>query len=230
MGAATQKFDLRDAPINVMWSIDTPIICAINGAAAGYGMDMTLLCDMRIASENAKMAAVTVTATMATTITTKAPIPKARIAALWKLPVVWVCENNAWAGTTPVSLGTAVTDIADLAGSYSIPGRSVDGNDVLAVYGAAAAAVERARAGQGPSMVEAKTYRYYNHHGIKNIGLSYRTDDEVAETRALLGVLSRKVLGQRGGGRPLALMRLAKAALEGNTGLKTEIDPSESLI
>ena len=54
-----QLFDLRDAPINVMWNIDTPIICAINGAAAGYGMDMTLLCDMRIASENAKMAAVT---------------------------------------------------------------------------------------------------------------------------------------------------------------------------
>ena len=54
-----QLFDLRDAPINVMWSIDTPIICAVNGAAAGYGMDMTLLCDMRIASENAKMAAVT---------------------------------------------------------------------------------------------------------------------------------------------------------------------------
>ena len=52
-------FDLRDAPINVMWNIDTPIICAINGAAAGYGMDMTLLCDMRIASENAKLAAVT---------------------------------------------------------------------------------------------------------------------------------------------------------------------------
>jgi enoyl-CoA hydratase/carnithine racemase len=54
-----QLFDLRDAPINVMWSIDTPVICAINGAAAGYGMDITLLCDMRIASENAKMAAVT---------------------------------------------------------------------------------------------------------------------------------------------------------------------------
>ena len=54
-----QLFDLRGAPINVMWSIDKPIICAINGAAAGYGMDMTLLCDMRIASENAKLAAVT---------------------------------------------------------------------------------------------------------------------------------------------------------------------------
>ena len=52
-------FDLRDAPINVMWHIDTPVICAINGAAAGYGMDLTLLADMRIASESAKMAAVT---------------------------------------------------------------------------------------------------------------------------------------------------------------------------
>ena len=51
--------DLRDAPINVMWHIDTPVICAINGAAAGYGMDLTLLADMRIASESAKMAAVT---------------------------------------------------------------------------------------------------------------------------------------------------------------------------
>lgn len=54
-----QLFDLRDAPINVMWSIDKPVICAVNGAAAGYGMDVTLLCDIRIASENAKMAAVT---------------------------------------------------------------------------------------------------------------------------------------------------------------------------
>ncbi len=54
-----QLFDLRDAPINVMWSIDKPIICAVNGAAAGYGMDMTLLCDIRIAGESAKMACVT---------------------------------------------------------------------------------------------------------------------------------------------------------------------------
>ena len=53
-----QLFDLRDAPINVMWSMDTPIVCAVNGAAAGYGMDLTLLADIRIASENAKFAAV----------------------------------------------------------------------------------------------------------------------------------------------------------------------------
>ena len=54
-----QLFDLRDAPINVMWNIDTPIVCALNGAAAGYGMDLSLLCDMRVAAESSKMAAVT---------------------------------------------------------------------------------------------------------------------------------------------------------------------------
>ena len=54
-----QLFDLRDAPINVMWNIDTPIVCALNGAAAGYGMDLSLLCDIRIAGQSAKMAAVT---------------------------------------------------------------------------------------------------------------------------------------------------------------------------
>ena len=54
-----QLFDLRDAPVNVMWNIDTPIVCALNGAAAGYGMDLALLCDIRVAAESAKMAAVT---------------------------------------------------------------------------------------------------------------------------------------------------------------------------
>jgi enoyl-CoA hydratase/carnithine racemase len=54
-----QLFDLRDAPINVMWNTDTPIVCALNGAAAGYGMDLALLCDIRVAAESAKMAAVT---------------------------------------------------------------------------------------------------------------------------------------------------------------------------
>ena len=81
------------------------------------------------------------------------------LASVWKLPLVWVCENNRYAGATPVSMSTAVTDIADLAGSYSIPGRSVDGNDLLAVYEAAQEAVARARAGDGPSLIELKTYR-----------------------------------------------------------------------
>lgn len=81
------------------------------------------------------------------------------LSAVWNLPVIWVCENNAWAGMTPVAMGTAATDIADMAGSYSIPGRSVDGNDVLAVYEAAEEAASRARTGKGPSLIELKTYR-----------------------------------------------------------------------
>ncbi|MHC4415235.1 MAG: thiamine pyrophosphate-dependent dehydrogenase E1 component subunit alpha [Planctomycetota bacterium] len=81
------------------------------------------------------------------------------LAAVWNLPLVWVCENNGYAGVTPVSMCTAGERIADLAGSYSIPGRVVDGNDVLAVFEAAQEAVDRARRGEGPSLVELETYR-----------------------------------------------------------------------
>jgi acetoin:2,6-dichlorophenolindophenol oxidoreductase subunit alpha len=81
------------------------------------------------------------------------------MAAVAKLPVVWVCENNGYAGLTPVAMGTAPTDIAGMAAAYAMPGRVVDGNDALAVYEAATEAVTRARAGQGPSLIELKTYR-----------------------------------------------------------------------
>jgi TPP-dependent pyruvate/acetoin dehydrogenase alpha subunit len=81
------------------------------------------------------------------------------MAALWKLPIVWLCENNGYAGLTPASASTAVSDVADIAGSYGMPGASVDGNDALAVFGATQHAVGRARASEGPSLVELKTYR-----------------------------------------------------------------------
>jgi len=81
------------------------------------------------------------------------------MAAVWKLPIVWVCENNGYAGLSPASFSTAASDIADIATSYGMPGVSVDGNDVLAVFEAAQQAVGRARAGEGPSLVELKTYR-----------------------------------------------------------------------
>jgi TPP-dependent pyruvate/acetoin dehydrogenase alpha subunit len=101
------------------------------------------------------------------------------LSAVWKLPVVWVCENNAWAGTTPVSLGTAATDIADLAGAYSIPGRSVDGNDVLAVYQETDEAVARARAGNGPSLIELKTYRIREFAEAGPFPTGYRDPQEI---------------------------------------------------
>jgi TPP-dependent pyruvate/acetoin dehydrogenase alpha subunit len=81
------------------------------------------------------------------------------MATVWKLPIVWVCENNSYAGLSPASMSTAVSDIADMASSYGVPGASVDGNDVLAVFEAAHQAIVRARSSEGPSLVEVKTYR-----------------------------------------------------------------------
>jgi pyruvate dehydrogenase E1 component alpha subunit len=80
-------------------------------------------------------------------------------AAVWGLPVVWVCENNGYVGNVPASVYAAVPDIADMAAGYGMPGEVVDGNDVLVVHEAAHRAIARARAGQGPSLLELKTYR-----------------------------------------------------------------------
>ncbi len=80
-------------------------------------------------------------------------------AAVWKLPIVWVCENNGYVGNVPAAVYTAVADIADMAASYGMPGEVTDGNDAVAVHEAASRAVERARTGQGPSLLELKTYR-----------------------------------------------------------------------
>jgi acetoin:2,6-dichlorophenolindophenol oxidoreductase subunit alpha len=85
------------------------------------------------------------------------------VAALWKLPLVFLCENNLYAATTPASKTLALPDVAARAGGYGIPGVIVDGNDVEAVYEVVSAAVARARRGDGPSLVEAKTYRVEGH-------------------------------------------------------------------
>src|SRR5512145_2552641 len=79
------------------------------------------------------------------------------LAAVWRLPVVFVCENNWWASTTAFAAATAGGSVAARAAGYGIPGTTVDGNDVLAVHVEVAAAVARARAGAGPSLVEART-------------------------------------------------------------------------
>jgi len=86
-------------------------------------------------------------------------------ATLLKLPFVYVIENNLYHQYAHYSFSVPMKDIADAAQTYRIPGVVVDGQDVLQVYNAAKTAVERARAGQGPTLIEAKTYRYYNHWG-----------------------------------------------------------------
>jgi len=104
------------------------------------------------------------------------------MASLWKLPVVYLCENNLYAMSTPVSATLSVPNVAGRASAYGMPGAIVDGEDVLAVRDAVTEVVERARAGDGPSLVEAKTYRYCGHS--RSDECAYRSDDEEAAWRA----------------------------------------------
>lgn len=88
------------------------------------------------------------------------------LAALWKLPVVFVCENNLYANSTPAGIALATPEVADRAAGYGMPGVVVDGQDVMAVQEAAATAVSRAREGEGPTLLECKTYRFEGHCGV----------------------------------------------------------------
>lgn len=85
------------------------------------------------------------------------------MASVWKLPVIFVCQNNGYGEHTRYDLATSAKKISDRAAGYSMPGVTVDGNDPLAVYAAAKQAVERARAGNGPTLIEANTFRFNGH-------------------------------------------------------------------
>ncbi len=100
-------------------------------------------------------------------------------AAVWKMPVVFVCENNGYGISVPQWESTAVKDISVRAAAYDIPGVTVDGNDVLAIAQAFKAAEERARAGEGPTLIECKTYRWLGHW--TGDPQPYRTREEVEE-------------------------------------------------
>jgi acetoin:2,6-dichlorophenolindophenol oxidoreductase subunit alpha len=103
----------------------------------------------------------------------------ANMAALYKLPVVFVCENNGYGEYTSQANHQAIKDVADRAAGYGMPGVIVDGMDAVAVYEAAAEAVARARSGAGPTLLECKTYRFYDHVGVRGMGMAYRSDEEV---------------------------------------------------
>ncbi|GIN90326.1 acetoin:2,6-dichlorophenolindophenol oxidoreductase subunit alpha [Siminovitchia terrae] len=85
------------------------------------------------------------------------------MAAIWKLPVIFVAENNGYAEATPFHYASSCTNIVDRAAAYNIPGEKVDGKDIMAVYAAAERAVKRARNGEGPTLIECVTYRNYGH-------------------------------------------------------------------
>jgi pyruvate dehydrogenase E1 component alpha subunit len=103
------------------------------------------------------------------------------LAAIWKLPVIFLCENNQYAVTSSFKNMVATENIADRAAGYNIPGVLVDGQDAIAMYEVVSEAVQRARQGQGPSLIEGKTYRYYDHSlGLNRIvRVPYRPDEEV---------------------------------------------------
>jgi pyruvate dehydrogenase E1 component alpha subunit/2-oxoisovalerate dehydrogenase E1 component alpha subunit len=103
-------------------------------------------------------------------------------AAVFKVPVVFVCQNNQWAISTPLSLQTASPTIAQKGLAYGLPSRRVDGNDIFAMYVAIKEAVDRARAGGGPAFIEALTYRL-GAHSSSDDPTRYRSDDEPAEWR-----------------------------------------------
>jgi acetoin:2,6-dichlorophenolindophenol oxidoreductase subunit alpha len=104
------------------------------------------------------------------------------LASVHKLPVLFVCENNTYGISVSQAKHQAITDIATRAVGYNMPGVIVDGNDVEAVYEATDKAVKRARAGEGPTLIECKTYRWRGHHeGDPNQGERYRTREEINE-------------------------------------------------
>ena len=105
----------------------------------------------------------------------------ANMAGLYELPLVFVCENNGYGEFTAQRNHQAITDVADRAAGYGMPGVIVDGMDACAVFEAAGEAVERARGGEGPTLLECKTYRFFDHVGVRGMGLSYRTDEELEE-------------------------------------------------
>jgi pyruvate dehydrogenase E1 component alpha subunit len=107
----------------------------------------------------------------------------ANMAAVMRLPVIFVCENNGYAEFTPQSKHMLLSDVAERAASYGMPSEICDGMDVVHVREVTERAVERARTGGGPTLVEAKTYRYYDHQGVKGLRKSYRTQEEVEQWR-----------------------------------------------
>jgi TPP-dependent pyruvate/acetoin dehydrogenase alpha subunit len=105
------------------------------------------------------------------------------LASIWRLPVIFVCENNGYAISTPTSKSLGQPDIAKRAVAYGIPGEIVDGQDVLAVHKVTSAAVHRARRGEGPTLIEAKTYRFDEHCFALQVPIPYRTAEEVEDMR-----------------------------------------------
>ena len=121
------------------------------------------------------------------------------MAAIWQLPVIFVCENNMYALSTPAEKMTALKQLADRARGFGFPGFQVAGNDLRAVVRATREALERARTGQGPTLLECKTYRWYGHSAMRPDTRAYRTREEELEWRERDPIaLAERELGKAG--------------------------------
>jgi acetoin:2,6-dichlorophenolindophenol oxidoreductase subunit alpha len=132
------------------------------------------------------------------------------LASVWKLPVIFLCENNGYAITTSAAKAISVKDIATRAAGYDMPGHVVDGQDAVAVYDVVCAAVALARNGGGPSLVEAKTYRL-GEHAVGLDHLNYRSAEEVAYWRGRdpIDLMHARLLAEQHGEDSLAEIQQA---------------------
>jgi acetoin:2,6-dichlorophenolindophenol oxidoreductase subunit alpha len=105
------------------------------------------------------------------------------LASIWKLPAIYVCENNRWASSVPASYALSVPEVAMRAAAYNMPGVTVDGTDVVAVHEVAEQAVRRARAGEGPTLIECMTYRWRSHNEQRGNPADPRPREEVERAR-----------------------------------------------
>jgi TPP-dependent pyruvate/acetoin dehydrogenase alpha subunit len=138
------------------------------------------------------------------------------MASLWKLPVIYLCENNGYAITTSVAISHAQPEVARRADGYGMPGIAVDGQDVRAVFEATSAAVARARRGEGPTLIECKTYRFEEHEvGLAVPGKPYRAQEEIEFQRKNRDplVLYRAALLAEGGVSAQELDRIEEEAV-----------------
>lgn len=119
------------------------------------------------------------------------------LAGLWRLPVIFVCQNNRYAEHTPFAGGTSAPSVASRAAAYSMPGVTVDGNDPVAVFEAASEAVERARAGEGPTLLEAVTYRFFGHIVGDTMEYMPKAEREAAMEADPVVAFRARLLGER---------------------------------
>jgi acetoin:2,6-dichlorophenolindophenol oxidoreductase subunit alpha len=133
------------------------------------------------------------------------------LAAVWSLPVIFLCENNGYAFSTRQQDHQRIKDIADRAAAYGMPGAVVDGNDIDAVRDSVRPALRRARAGEGPSLIDAKTYRWYGQYSAED-SLSYRTQEEIDSWRRRCPIEGyRRRLVEAGALAPEAFEALSRA-------------------